>query len=877
MASKIAEAFVTLRPSLDGFESEARRGFSRINLTQKVKVQAEVDTSQVQKAAGGLSGAFAGAKGVAGGILAVEGLKEFIHFSSDAVKAAAEDEASIIRLQTAVENTGATWKSYASQLDAVVTKGLDLGFTDDESRQALALLTAQTDNAGEAMKRFALAQDLSRGTGIDLVTASRLLGKVTEENVNVLARYGIRVKEGSTETELFAAVYAKFHGQAQAFADSTAGGMARVNVQLSETKEEFGRRIIPLYTDGLKAVNFGLGAVNKSLDGWGQAQDVVTSAVGFFGDKLGITDGKVVDYQKRLRELGEKEAPDVARATGIINRSFEAQTGFIEGLHTKLGDLQGQQIKTNGATIGAADSMDAANKKVVAFNENLDKQIAAIKGNGLQQDIARQKLELQRQSLDDVSQRLTNVSRGQDLVNTANKTYTLEGPKATEQIDRKVRALNDERTALGLSTGGTDRDKASRDAHSATIDKELFSLSQEKARIEEGDASRQRSATNQKIIQDAINEQKANATAITLHNIGIEEQGLQRQERAIRNVETTRGIQAQMLDITTRKTIPYTQAQIDAARAAEEVAVKQAGWNGAMLTESRLLQDVLTHLTPVVKSSQDWLTIAQQMDDAAGAFNKELSNTGSALDKWKNLPTPELLALKAAQSDVNLRIAEHNLALDKQGKGADATSRKLDAEAKVIADQIAVLEANRQKTIDVTKAQLGQQQQLDGVTRGEWLWVASLKASSDRLPREIALQEQLLEIERNRALQAQNPDVPLFGPAPPSRDIGGPVSAGQAYMIGAGVKEIFVPNKDGNIIPMQEAARAIGGAAAGTGGGGRMAAMGAPNITMNVRTLQAGRGGAKGSTARARTALGTIGWGVTAELNRRGVYTAVGW
>src|SRR5678816_3882737 len=146
-------------------------------------------------------------------------------------------------------------------MDDVIEKSMDLGFTDDDTRDSLSLLTAQTDSASEAQRRFSLAQDLSRGTGMDLVTASRLLGKVTEENVNVLARYGIRVKEGATSTELLAAVYAKFRGQAQAFADSPAGEMAKFNIELQEAKEDFGREFLPLYTDGLRAMSVGLKGV----------------------------------------------------------------------------------------------------------------------------------------------------------------------------------------------------------------------------------------------------------------------------------------------------------------------------------------------------------------------------------------------------------------------------------------------------------------------------------------------------------------------------------------------------------------------------------------------------------------------------------------
>lgn len=164
----------------------------------------------------------------------------------DMAQAAADDAASLAKLKQAVDNSGVSYDSQAESIQRTIDLAQKRAFTDDQARDALSLLTAQTGSASEAQKRFGLAMDLSRGANIDLNTASKLLGKVTTDNVNVLAKYGIKVKEGTSETELFGIIQQKFGGQSEAFAESTAGHFAQVKIQMSELKEKIGYALLPV-------------------------------------------------------------------------------------------------------------------------------------------------------------------------------------------------------------------------------------------------------------------------------------------------------------------------------------------------------------------------------------------------------------------------------------------------------------------------------------------------------------------------------------------------------------------------------------------------------------------------------------------------------
>jgi hypothetical protein len=169
-----------------------------------------------------------------------------VGFLSDAAKAAADDAASTDRLSKAVENSGASWKDSQGAIEARIKMGQDLAFSDDQTRDSLSLLVAQTGSVDEAMKRNALAMDLARGAHIDVVSASKLLGKVTDDNVGVLAKYGIQVDKGSDQAALFAAVQKKFGGQAKVYGDSQAGMIDRIKDKFSEWKESIGGALGPM-------------------------------------------------------------------------------------------------------------------------------------------------------------------------------------------------------------------------------------------------------------------------------------------------------------------------------------------------------------------------------------------------------------------------------------------------------------------------------------------------------------------------------------------------------------------------------------------------------------------------------------------------------
>lgn len=210
--------------------------------------QVGAGSATLQGKMSGLQGALGGVATVATGMLAANGIGKLGGFLVDAGKAAAEDAAATARLEQALRNASGSFDENLAKVNARIAAGQKLAFSDDDVRDSFQKLLAATGDTDEALRRQSLAMDLARGAGIPLSQASTLLGKVTAENVEVFKRMGITIGEGASEAEAFAAIQAKFGGQADAYAKSTAGQFEQAKIRMGELKEQLGTAVLPAFT-----------------------------------------------------------------------------------------------------------------------------------------------------------------------------------------------------------------------------------------------------------------------------------------------------------------------------------------------------------------------------------------------------------------------------------------------------------------------------------------------------------------------------------------------------------------------------------------------------------------------------------------------------
>lgn len=168
-----------------------------------------------------------------------------------ATKAAMDDQAEQVQLALALTNvTDASEAQIKAEEDMISKMSLASGVADSELRPALAALTRGTHDIEEANKALALAQDISAGSGKDLATVSDALAKAYGGNFKALGALSPEIKsmikDGASLDDIMNVLGGSFGGASDAAAATAAGGMKRLGIALSETKESIGAALIPI-------------------------------------------------------------------------------------------------------------------------------------------------------------------------------------------------------------------------------------------------------------------------------------------------------------------------------------------------------------------------------------------------------------------------------------------------------------------------------------------------------------------------------------------------------------------------------------------------------------------------------------------------------
>lgn len=279
--------------------------------------------------------------GKAGGMakLAIAGLATGLGAAAaiglDFARATADEEQGVQRMRQALTASGVNWRDYSDDIEETIFRMERLtAFSDGEMRDAMSMLVAQTGSADEAMRRLPIATDLARGAGMDLVTASKLLGKVTDENVNVLKRYGITVKEGADASDVLAEVQQRFGGQAATFAETATGKWQIFNNQVDNLKEDIGGALLPVFSGLAEVATGAIDAIRQALNTpeIQGALTAITSALGtakdIFAELFGVITGTAPGAGEALtRAIGPDTAKMIMGAIATVRDIVKAVFG----------------------------------------------------------------------------------------------------------------------------------------------------------------------------------------------------------------------------------------------------------------------------------------------------------------------------------------------------------------------------------------------------------------------------------------------------------------------------------------------------------------------------------------------------------------------
>lgn len=280
--------------------------------------------------------------------IAATGIGLAVTAGLDFVKAAADEQVAIERMAQSVRNAGGDWEKLGGPIEDTIAKLQRTStFVDEDLRQAFSMLTAETGDVDEAMRRLPIAMDLAAGAGLDVVTAGKLLGKVTDENANVLKRYGVIVEKGADSTEVLAAVQQKFGGQSAVLAGTAVGQWAVFTNQIDALKESLGGALLPVATKVLGMLTSGMDALSSWVSS-SQVQAVfeaIATAIGnvitVLGEMFGVLSGSAPAAGGFLKSLvGEEAANGIMQFVATIRQVISAvmeMFGVITGMAPNAG------------------------------------------------------------------------------------------------------------------------------------------------------------------------------------------------------------------------------------------------------------------------------------------------------------------------------------------------------------------------------------------------------------------------------------------------------------------------------------------------------------------------------------------------------------
>lgn len=192
-------------------------------------------------------------------------------FGVMAVKAAAEAQAEMAKTSQTVNNAVETMSvknlnalqkvadkangAGADVFDFVIQKTQEagaaaakMGFDDEAAANSMANLFQRTGDVNKAMELNKLAMDLAREKGIDLASASNMVGMVMSGNGKVLKQYGIEISDTLTPMEALGELQTKVGGQAAEFSKTFQGQSEALNVAWGNFMELVGEKLLPVLT-----------------------------------------------------------------------------------------------------------------------------------------------------------------------------------------------------------------------------------------------------------------------------------------------------------------------------------------------------------------------------------------------------------------------------------------------------------------------------------------------------------------------------------------------------------------------------------------------------------------------------------------------------
>lgn len=194
-----------------------------------------------------------------------------------AVKAAAEAQVDMAKLDTTLKNMGESAMKNKDALLEAAGAATKLGFDDEEAALSIANLYQRTGDLSKATQLNTLAMDLARQKGISLAESSNLIGMVMSGNGRALKQYGIEISDSLTPMQALDELQKKVGGNAEAFGKTFTGQVEILKVAFGNMMEAIGDKVLPILTElAIKYVPVVIEAFDRFANALGRMGEIVS-------------------------------------------------------------------------------------------------------------------------------------------------------------------------------------------------------------------------------------------------------------------------------------------------------------------------------------------------------------------------------------------------------------------------------------------------------------------------------------------------------------------------------------------------------------------------------------------------------------------------
>ena len=319
--------------------------------------------------------------------------------ASLSVKAAIEDQAAQSALaRQLVVSTGATDETIASVEKYISSLGNSVAITDTEARPAFAKLALATKDVTKAQELMSIAIDTASATGKPLAEVAEAMSRGFAGNTKGLKALSpelmLLIKNGASAAEAFAVLEKNFGGAGELAANTTAGQMKVLKIQLDETKEAIGNALIPVLELVLPLIK-NLGNFAQNNTGFIIAFGVAVGglAVAIVAAKAALVAQKAIaaiTIGVNLALAASFTAVQIATGIGIItvlagvaafvlyNKKMESARDEAKKLAAATGEMSVANNNTKAAIEGQEQAL-AKIEPVIAKSISASKEVTAAK------------------------------------------------------------------------------------------------------------------------------------------------------------------------------------------------------------------------------------------------------------------------------------------------------------------------------------------------------------------------------------------------------------------------------------------------------------------------------------------------------------------